>query len=262
MSQPSSLKDLTVYLINLDRRPDRLKTALKTLRDAGFSKIERQSAVDGKQIDSEQMRRLVKPSAYKTLGKIRARDEDLGSVGAIGCALSHYIVWTKVLQSNQPAIVVEDDLTLLDDLDRFVAVKNYKTMSDYDLVWLGYLNLRDNHPQAENIGVNPYYGMSYGLHFYYITPRAAEKFLSNFFPIEYQVDSYMGFEIKKGNIRVGYHYPNLSWQKAEITDIQTPCNVVAGFDDISLYIFAVVMGILIMSLVCMIYFYYRSAHDE
>lgn len=257
-----SIKDLTVYLINLDRRPDRLTSALKILRDAGFSKIERQSAVDGKQIDSTQIKRLLKPSAYQSLGKTRAHHEDLGSVGAIGCSMSHYIVWTKVLQNNQPAIIVEDDLTLLDDLDKFTAVQNYKTMSNYDLVWLGYGGLRESHPSVQSDGVYPYRGMSFGTHFYYITPRGAEKLLSNFFPIEYQVDSYMGFENKKGNIRVGYHYPNLSWQKIDITDIQTPCNVGAGFDNVSLYIFAVVMGILIMSLVCMIYFYYRSAHSE
>lgn len=262
MSAPVSLKDLTVYLINLDRRPDRLSSALQTLRGAGFSKIERQSAVDGKQIDSEQIRRLVTPSAYKSLGKIRARDEDLGSVGAIGCAMSHYIVWTKVLQSNQPAIVTEDDLTLLDNLDIFEVVRDYKKMSDYDLVWLGYLSLREPHSSNNGLaGVYPYKGMMFGMHFYYITPRAAELLISNFFPIEYQVDSYIGFEIKKNNgnnnLRVGYHYPNLSWQTVGITDIQTPCNVGMGFDNVTFIVFIVVLLLCAIMLICAFYFYHR-----
>ena len=38
-----------------------------------------------------------------------------------------------------------------------------------------------------------------------------------------QVDSYMGVEILKHHLNAGVHFPNLSWQRANDTDIQTPC---------------------------------------
>ena len=105
--------------------------------------------------------------------------------------------------------------------------KNPDTLcSGYDLVLLGYAVLRSPVPRKEekidNVIV-PYQSMFFGTHFYYLTPQGAKQLLQDALPIDIQVDSYMGTELSRGKVIAGAHFPNLSWQRANDTDIQTPC---------------------------------------
>ena len=55
--------------------------------------------------------------------------------GEIGCALSHFMVWKKIVESGQDrAIILEDDIEFLDD--NFME-KCHAIDSDYDHVFLG-----------------------------------------------------------------------------------------------------------------------------
>lgn len=220
-----NLKNAKVYVINLDRRSDRWNNVQSILYKAGFYNLERVSAIDGKQIDSSHLKQIVDSRVYNDLGKLRKADEDLGSVGAVGCYLSHYKVWMKVLQSGEPAIIAEDDMVLDANVNNFECVRNRKILNNYDMTLLGYCRLRD--PLTTKItkpGLYPYAGMFFCLHFYYLTPHGAEVLLSESLPITYQVDSYMGLMLKKNKLTCAFHYPNLSWQGGDNsgTDIQTP----------------------------------------
>lgn len=221
------LQQHKVYVINLDRRPDRWETVSKSLHRAGFLDVERVSAVDGQKINSAQLQKLVHPSVFPHLGQVRARHEDLGSVGAVGCYLSHYKVWSMVAQSNQPAIVVEDDLLCHPLLDEFTLTQDPSELQHYDLVLLAgqvrepHLIRNRNYGRLQ--GIYPYRGLFFLLHFYYITPAAARFFLSGALPIQYQVDSYMGFKLQQDDrLRMGVHYPDMGSQSNVTTDIQTP----------------------------------------
>jgi GR25 family glycosyltransferase involved in LPS biosynthesis len=218
------LQDLRVYVINLDRRPDRWESAQKTLKKAGFKDIVRVSAVDGKLIDTDQLKRLVHPSVYNELGKIRKNHEDLGSLGAVGCYLSHLKVWTMIMERNQPAIVVEDDLECHPLFNEFQLTKNTQTLNKYDFVLLAS-HVREPHllqKTSEKQGIVDYHGMFFLLHFYYLTPNGAKFFSKDALPIKYQVDSYMSFKIKKNTMfKSGVHKPDMAMQSDTVTDIQT-----------------------------------------
>lgn len=219
-----NLQSLRIYVINLDRRPDRWNMANKTLRRAGFTNIERISAVDGKLIDSQQLQKLVTPSVYKTLGKARKHHEDLGSVGAIGCYLSHYKAWNHIIEKNEPAIIVEDDLLCHPLLNEFELAKDRSPLKSYDFVLLaGDPREKDLLPSNRGTqGIYPYNGMFFLLHFYYLTPHGAQFFSSGALPITNQVDSYMSFKIKQHpKFRSAIHTPDMATQTNSTTDIQT-----------------------------------------
>lgn len=232
----TNLFEYPVYVINLDRRPDRWQQISKMLRASGFQNIYRIPAIDGKKIDTTQIQTLVDPAVFKTLGKKRNQDEDLGSVGAIGCYLSHYKVWRTIVESGKPGIVIEDDLLVIPSLNKFEIVgQPEKFLRGYDIVLLANLALRDKTKRNFKVGkfgVYPYDGMFFGLHFYYLTPQGALKFLNSpdIFPLKYQVDSFMGIAIKTANssnnlmekINMGVHVPSLGIQSGSSTDIQTP----------------------------------------
>ena len=226
-----SLQDFKVFVINLDRRPDRWSSVSKSLTKAGFRNIERVSAIDGKLIDSENLKNLLHPEVYPELGKIRKNHEDLGSTGAVGCSLSHYKVWNQIIEQNKPALVVEDDLVCHPMFREFQLTRNLSMLDGYDFVPLSAIvrehSLFDTSKLPSNQGIVPYHGLFFGLHFYYMTPEGARFFLNGFFPLQYQVDSFMSFRMKKNpKFRVGIHYPEMGYQSGLSTDIQTPMNSV------------------------------------
>ena len=185
-----SLQDLKVYVINLDRRQDRWERVLSNLKQSGFRNIERVSAIDGKLIDTTDLKNIVHSSVLPHLGEVRKRHEDLGSIGAVGCALSHYKVWSMIVESGTPAIIVEDDMICHPYLHQSHLSQNAVSLSKYDFVLLA-ANIREpflleqQHKQQEII---PYHGLFWLLHFYYITPAGARFMMKDFLPIQYQVD--------------------------------------------------------------------------
>lgn len=220
------LQSTKVYLINLDRRPDRLTSAMTTLRRAGFRDIERISAVDGKLIDSDQLKQIVDPNELKMMGKTRIAHESLGSVGAVGCYLSHYKAWSRILQSGVPGIIVEDDLICHPLINEFEISKDKTPLDNYDMVLLA-ANVREPECLPKNYSekqaINRYNGMFFLLHFYYITPEGARFFLEGAIPIKYQVDSYMSFKMKDHKeFKSAIHVPPMATQRDLRTDIQTP----------------------------------------
>jgi GR25 family glycosyltransferase involved in LPS biosynthesis len=182
-------------------------------------------------IDSDNLKNLLHPEVLPQLGKIRKKHEDLGSVGAVGCSLSHYKVWNQIIEQNAPALVVEDDLICHPMFRNFKLTRNISMLNDYDFVLLSTAvresALFDTSKLKSNQGIVPYHGLFFGTHFYYLTPEGARFFLNNFFPLQYQVDSFMSFRIKKNRkFRIGVHYPEMGYQSGGSTDIQTPMDSV------------------------------------
>lgn len=90
-----------VYLINLDRQPERLRFMQRQLSELGITPI-RVSAVNGRNPE-EQRRSYAAPYAQL-------------SPGEIGCFESHRRLWKKIVdQGISGALIVEDDVILASD---------------------------------------------------------------------------------------------------------------------------------------------------
>jgi GR25 family glycosyltransferase involved in LPS biosynthesis len=226
-----TLADLPVYVINLDRRPDRWQFIRGMLMANGFHDIHRISAVDGRTLGAAKINQLVTPQGRETFKRERKRHEELGSLGAVGCYLSHVDAWGIIKQSGRPGIVVEDDATLIPSFQQSSVFKQPDLMcKPYDLVLLGYAKLRDDEMtlREDKDAIVPFRSMFFGTHFYYITPQGARKLLEIALPMEIQLDAWMGMQMSQEKVKTGVHFPNLSWQLPDDTDIQTSC---VGCDD-------------------------------
>lgn len=114
---------MQIFLINLDRRPDRLEQVKTQLEQLGL-KFQRISAVDGSQLSAD----------YPLLQKERflLEQKKPAVIGEIGCAESHRLIWKHMIAHNLPfALVLEDDITLNPKLTEFLNTKAYTT---YDFV--------------------------------------------------------------------------------------------------------------------------------
>jgi GR25 family glycosyltransferase involved in LPS biosynthesis len=88
-----------VYVINLDRDEERLRTFLAT--NAQLTGVERFSAVDGRLVDRADLERAGLIASNLTYNN-----------GVLGCALSHLELWRRAVADQRPITVVEDDAIL------------------------------------------------------------------------------------------------------------------------------------------------------
>lgn len=97
---------MKIFVINLDRRPDRLNQISDKLRDLGLE-FERIPATDGTAID-------LKKHTDTTLAWFWAGFQ-APLPGAVGCFLSHQRIWRKMFEESvDQALVIEDDANLVD----------------------------------------------------------------------------------------------------------------------------------------------------
>lgn len=94
-----------VYVINLDRAHDRLRSVRTNLHEYGV-KFERISAIDGSKLGAKDMTRYT-TWLCRTL---------MCSKSTIGCALSHFVTWNRILKKypnrseNRWHLILEDDV--------------------------------------------------------------------------------------------------------------------------------------------------------
>lgn len=141
------------YLINLDRRKDRLSHAKAEVERAKLVQclqpqvpLTRISAVDGLTLDVE---KLGREGRISPLGLERFRlpvEEKLFgmdlSAGAVGCALSHRLAWQKVVKAQcKAALILEDDVEFHHRFSRELQQRWKDVPSDWGIVYLGGLDL-------------------------------------------------------------------------------------------------------------------------
>ncbi len=99
------LPDIPIYVVNLDRSPERLQSIARQLAQIGLS-FRRIAGVDGKTSDLERELFSGRASLPDVSKKSLTREE-------IGCHLSHLKTFDEILASGaSSAIILEDDLII------------------------------------------------------------------------------------------------------------------------------------------------------
>ena len=142
--EPDTLGVDKIFVINLERRPERrerMRAALKLLN----LRYELFSAIDGRQLNESYLEEL-------NVTMLTGWRDPWGSrtitYGEIGCFLSHYFIWEKVVAGEMDSVIVlEDDIRFLPGFRmRFSEmVDEVKRLSlDWDLIYLGRKRLVRN----------------------------------------------------------------------------------------------------------------------
>lgn len=148
-----------VWIINLERRPDRLKTTIDRLKNIGIiPKIH--NAIDAKSkyivdlYDSEK-------------GEKRTIEE-------FACYLSHKTLWSYLYSLEIPyAIIFEDDIILEDDITKEDIIDRVKESKGFNILFLGHCFSSTKKFKIPNTVV----GTGLCLNAYVITKEAIEKLL-------------------------------------------------------------------------------------
>jgi collagen beta-1,O-galactosyltransferase len=222
-----------IFIINLKSRTDRLKN-MKLLVDTlniDKNKIEIFEAIPGKELKNNEINNILSISSLDTFNNKSTNHKDIRTRGAIGCYLSHYKIWEKIINKNLDNVLIfEDDLVSDVDIKEF---KEYidSIPQDYDVALLSWFSLWFdllNNPKKNTI-INNYWNKYnsinvFGCGSYLVSKKGAEKIIKNAFPICYQVDAYINILNNIDTTFVRYiAKESLFKQNNFKTDIQIDC---------------------------------------
>ncbi|XP_050361291.1 glycosyltransferase 25 family member [Nymphalis io] len=162
-----------VYMINLERRPARKKLMMKTFKELGID-VKRLPAVDGIMLNSTTMRRL---NLQFMPGYEDPYHKRPMKAGEIGCFLSHYNIWKKIVSRKYSlTMVLEDDARFSPNFrDSYFKMLIEVKRLDFDFIYLGRKIMTDGEERITAHTTRP--GYSYWTVGYLLTDRGAKKLL-------------------------------------------------------------------------------------
>ena len=177
---------MKTFVISLQRRLDRKKLFAQT----NNIRYEVFDAIDGFEIDHTELLSLGFDTNKDWIDPI---NETHITNGEVGCYLSHYNMWIKCIEINEPIIILEDDAILS---DRF-STEEVKDIFEkgYNFLYLGYREMGESSKIDDNFVVPdyPYWTVGYAL-----TPEAAQILIENRKNI-IPVDEYLPIRMKDLN---------------------------------------------------------------
>ena len=167
-----------IKVINLLRRTDRRDSSVENFKRANITNYEFIEAIDGKALTPNyELMSLFKENNFRNRR------------GVIGCALTHYNLWKKLLESDfEYFIIMEDDFTIVESFKQEIEKIDFEK---YDILFMGYHmfsktleKVKDIYRNCnENNNINITIGqlqMAYyvgGTHCYSINKNGARKLL-------------------------------------------------------------------------------------
>ena len=215
------------YVINLQKNKEKYDRILKNMNELNIIP-ERFDAIYGKDLDEEYINKITNPYVNYTLNTERNMDSDIGTLGGIGCYLSHLELWKLLLDSDKDIfLILEDDAKQINqslkDINDFINNVN-NICPDWDLIYLGYSKPYPNYNLDIQINDNIYKikEITFQTHAYLINRKGALKLLEKSIPIVHQVDSYISFMAISDNFNAYRGKTNYIVQRNnEGTEIQT-----------------------------------------
>jgi len=218
---------MKIFVINLDSRADRLDFMSKQLQGLEW---ERFSAVNGYNLDLKSVFDQGFAPLMEWEDPMTGRTHTFTDIAAM---MSHFKVWEKCVELNEPVLVLEDDAELIGKLD-ISEINNLINVVDF--VFLDYREMfPDRITDFSSRFFIPYY--PYLTSAYVITPRLANKFISsayktNLIPVDEFFSSALGvnyFETCLSN-KIGIRDMFVNFQK-KINNI-TPIRALAYKDKV------------------------------
>ncbi|XP_071878104.1 glycosyltransferase 25 family member [Bombus fervidus] len=133
-----------IYMINLLRRPERRERMHKLFKELGI-RVETHDAVDGRALNQSVLEKL---GIEIMIGYTDPYHNRPMTMGEIGCFLSHYNIWNKVIENGFKSIIVLEDDVRFEPFFRqkvnYILRELKDLQFEWDLVYLGRKRLAEN----------------------------------------------------------------------------------------------------------------------
>ncbi|XP_065359671.1 glycosyltransferase 25 family member [Calliphora vicina] len=167
-----------IYMINLERRPER-REKMESLFKVLALDVEYFPAVDGQKLNHD----LLKEMGVKFLpGYEDPYHHRQMTMGEIGCFLSHYKIWEKIVENQQEQVLILEDDIRFEPYFKEKAIdvmEQIRNVIEYDLVYFGRKRLKEeSEPWVANTENLVHVGYSYWTLGYVISLKGAQKLLA------------------------------------------------------------------------------------
>jgi GR25 family glycosyltransferase involved in LPS biosynthesis len=203
------LADIPMVCISLERRPERWISFEARAAGAGLQ-VAKLPAVDAKSFGDNAYKHpdISVLTAHNIYYSVRRSHYEIDAAGAIGCSLSHFEAWRRLLSSSAPAMIIfEDDSPVPADLKGRLEALMPMLPSDWDIIQFQRTEFSNGDSCKPIPGEEPWYqclGLM-GSYAYMISRRGAQRMLEKAYPIELHMDAYMAFMSRVGAVRMLWH---------------------------------------------------------
>jgi GR25 family glycosyltransferase involved in LPS biosynthesis len=187
---------IPAFCINLERRIDRWQEFSAQPGVQQLQNVKRFIAVDGSKLDIQNDTRIPIATKKNIMTKSRRAHEEISTVGAIGCALSHISIWEWIVQNQAPiTLVLEDDAKVPANFVPYMnqAIENSPTLKDTSQWEL--LSLTQHRSPTKPIPGDPLVQTMdafMGTQCYFITLECAKRFLKDAYLLHLHIDLWTG----------------------------------------------------------------------
>ena len=134
-----------VFVINMDKDTDKLKNVSKELSQHNI-KFTRVKGIDASKLDSYQIDNNVSKGCKYVCPR-----------SAVGCGISHMSIWKKMVNENiETALILEDDVELVDDFNQRLSQVWKQVPEDWEMVLLGCAANSCGNPKKDDFQMYPY----------------------------------------------------------------------------------------------------------
>ncbi|KAF6022292.1 CERCAM [Bugula neritina] len=167
-----------IYLINLERRPDRRIMMEQALAELGIE-YKYFPAVDGRQLNETYLDQLGVKQLEGYLDPYHKRPMKMGE---IGCFLSHYFIWKEMEEKGYNRILIfEDDVRFRVNFIRYfyeMMAEADRHINGWDLLYIGRKIMQNNEDFVINSRHLVYPGYTYWTLSYAVTRSGLKKLLA------------------------------------------------------------------------------------
>ena len=185
-----------IYLINLDKRRDRLEHFIKQSKNSQvIQRYKRISAIDGLLLTDDELQANVTEKGYSDIVNNKKTNGLYLTRGAVGLALTYKLLLEK---SDNTTLFLEDDIIVHNKFDNILNKAIQELPSDWDILYLGWYPSKNLIITNVSKNINSINGQINGTQGWLISDAGAKKFIK-MFPISYQIDTeiYLNKNIKK-----------------------------------------------------------------
>ena len=178
---------VSIFYINLERRKNRRAAMEQQFQSLGL-KAHRVVACDGNLLSDQQSKQCDQSKRYSRFDAAMTNNE-------IACFLSHKDVWLQVKKTNKPALILEDDVFISDEIKTILKDLIQKT-EKIDFVRFGGARIRPALPVCRLSPNRVLYLMTSGCcgsHAYFITPEGAGELLEATQTFNVAVDIFLDY---------------------------------------------------------------------
>jgi len=215
---------IPAFCVNLERRPDRWQQFVTQPGIRELPNVKQFMAVDGSTLDYMNDDRIPLYTKKNIKNNTRRAHEEISTVGAIGCALSHIAIWEWIVQ-NQAAVtlVFEDDAKVPDHFGPLMneLIERSSTLKDINQWELCVLSQTKGNVQP--IPQDPLMSTTdgfVGTHCYLITLECAKRFLKDAYVLHLHIDLWMAVFKQINGLKIVCPSTFFVPQRRSPTDVQ------------------------------------------